>query len=110
MIFQRLAFNLGNETVFISQEEILYCKIDESYTAIYLNDGNSVLTGKSLKELEKILTPVLFVRIHNSSIINTQFEESYLTENDITVRMKNGTILGVSRRRKQEFLSRFLKL
>jgi len=111
MILQRLLLNTGNEIVFVSQEDVLYCVSEANYTAIYVKNEKSYLTNKSLKELENILEPILFVRIHNSAIINTMYVEKFKTDEESNaIEMIDGKIFNVARRRKQEFLSKFQKL
>ena len=57
---------------FLSLNEILYCKADNSYTEIFLKTGEMVTAFKMLKYFEQIL-PAPFFRIHNSHIVNMNF-------------------------------------
>jgi two-component system, LytTR family, response regulator len=111
MILQRLLLNTGNEIIFVSQEDILYCNSEANYTAIYVKNERTYITTKSLKDLEDILEPMLFVRIHNSTIINTSYVEKWKTDekSDILV-MIDGRKFILARRRKQQFLSKFRKV
>ena len=57
---------------FLSLDELLYCKADNSYTEIFLKSGEMVTAFKMLKYFEQILPPPFF-RIHNSHIVNMNF-------------------------------------
>jgi len=110
MNYPNLAFNQGKEIKFISPNEIIYCVSDDNYTDIYMSENRKIVTSRSLKELERILSPDQFLRIHNSFIVNLLHVVSYNNENNNMVKMSNGKQLMVSRRKKQEFLSKFYKL
>jgi len=107
---QKLAFQLGKEIKFLSQKEVMYCVSDSNYSGITATDGRKVLTSKTLKELEKIFDPYLFIRIHHSCIINIQHISSFSNQNENIVEMNDGKQLQVSRRRKKGFLSMFHRL
>jgi two-component system LytT family response regulator len=107
---QILAFQIGKEMKFLSQSDIIYCQADTNYSIIICSGKKKLLTTKSLKELEAILDIQIFVRIHNSYIINILQAESFSNEKEQQLIMTDGTILNVSRRKKKDFLGMFYKL
>ncbi|MBT8270926.1 MAG: LytTR family DNA-binding domain-containing protein, partial [Bacteroidia bacterium] len=46
--------------------DILYCKADDNYTEIYLNNNKKKLVSKTLKYFEEALSSSSFARIHKS--------------------------------------------
>jgi len=106
----KYAFQVGNQIKFIDQSEIMYCLSDANYTDIVISCGKKVVTSKSLTNLEKIFDSDLFIRIHNSMLINISFIESFSHRNLNTIIMTDGKILQVSRRKKKIFLLKFKKL
>jgi two-component system, LytTR family, response regulator len=110
MNYPNLAFNQGKEIQFLAQHEVMYCISDDNYTDITIKDNRKIVTSKSLKELENIFTPELFLRIHNSYIVNLMHVVSFSNGKENIIEMIDGKKLQVSRRKKQEFLSRFYKL
>lgn len=57
---------------FLSVDEIIYCKADNTYTEIFLKTGEMITGFKMLKYFERVL-PKSFLRVHNSHIINMDF-------------------------------------
>lgn len=80
---------------------IIYLKAEGSYTRIHFND-HSILVSKVLKYYESVLPPDIFLRIHNSYIVNVSYI-SYLRPINFVV-LKTSTELPVSRRKRHQFL------
>ncbi len=89
-------------------EKILYLQGETNYTRFFLVNNEKVLVSKTLKEYENLLSDYGFFRIHQSYIINLSFVGEYIKGDGGTVVMENGKHLNLSRRRKQQFLKRFL--
>ncbi len=106
----KYAFQIGKEIKFIDQNEIMYCTSDSNYTDIATVGGKKMLTSKSLKDLEKIFNSELFVRVHNSWIVNISYVVSFSNEKSSAIVMADGTVIQVSRRKKKEFLMKFHRL
>ncbi len=86
---------------------------DSNYTTIYLANGEKVVASKPLKHFEDFLDENIFIRIHNSHIINIQFLKTYSREDGGTAELMDGIKLQISKRRLPLFLDvikhRFLK-
>jgi len=83
---------------------ILYCQADQSYTRVYLANGEMVLVSKPLLYLNQILTDKRFFRIHKSYLINLGHVTSFSKGNQYRVILSNGISLEVAHRRKNMFL------
>jgi len=92
----------------LSLNEILYLKGEVNYTRFILKTGEKLMTSKTLKEYEKLLTNYGFYRIHQSSLINLRYVKEYIKGEGGEVVMINNDQLDVSRRRKGQFIARFL--
>lgn len=92
--------------LFVPVREIIHCESDNTYTTFFLEGKKKVLVSKTLKEVEAMLEPFRFFRIHNSNLINLDYLTEYLKGEGGQVRLSDGTIIDVSRRRKEEFLER----
>jgi len=110
MKVQKYAFQIGKEIKFIEQKEIMHCTSDSNYTDIAIVSGKRMLSSKSLKELEKLFDSDLFVRVHNSCIVNITYVVSFSNEKSSVIVMADGTEIKVSRRKKRELLMKFHKL
>jgi len=90
-------------------DQIVYCQSDAGYTTFYLNDKQQVLVSKTLKEFEDILTGPLFLRPHQSYLINTNYIDGYDREGYI--HLKNHTQrIPVAVRRKEAVMEFFNQL
>ncbi|MEM6317963.1 MAG: LytTR family DNA-binding domain-containing protein [Bacteroidota bacterium] len=92
----------------LSINEILYLRGEVNYTRFILKTGEKLMTSKTLKEYENILTNYGYYRIHQSYLINLRHVKEYIKGEGGEVVMSNGDRLDVSRRRKSQFVARFL--
>ncbi|ARS40405.1 hypothetical protein CA265_12355 [Sphingobacteriaceae bacterium GW460-11-11-14-LB5] len=103
---QKLALPNRNGYDFIAPAEILYCKADGAYTEVYLTNGKTILLSKSLGEIETVLPPSLFVRIHHSCTININHISQFRKSEGASLVMSNGHQLGIARSKKDHLLRR----
>lgn len=90
----------------IGAEEIVKCTADESYTHIKLTDGSKLVVSRILKEFEELLSDFNFFRVHNSSLINLTHVKKYIKGDGGYVIMSDNETVEVSRRKKNELLSK----
>jgi two-component system LytT family response regulator len=92
-------------------EDIIYLKADSNYTLFYLQNGQVFISSKTLKQTHLEHQFNLFLRVHKSYLLNPDFIDSILKDsNKLTIILKNGTKINVSRRKAialQEYLSKF---
>ncbi|MGB5458692.1 MAG: LytTR family DNA-binding domain-containing protein [Eudoraea sp.] len=86
--------------------EILYCKADDNYTEIYL-ENKKLLVSKTLKYFEEALADYPFARIHKSYLVNVNEVIKYRKGKGGSVIVSNGKELLVSASRKKRLLSYF---
>ena len=91
----------------LQMKDIIYCKADDNYTEIYLENGLKKLVSKTLKYFEDILKENGFARIHKSYLVNVSYIVSYKKGKGGTVFLNNGKELSVSASKKAELLSYF---
>lgn len=94
----RIALPAERYTQIVNIEDILYCQSDKGYTTFYLKDGDTILVSKILKEYERLLPADLFVRCHQSYLVNLNYIKRYFREGEIE--MINGNRVYVSERKK----------
>lgn len=92
-------------------EDIIYLKADSNYTLFYLQNGQVFISSKTLKQTHLEHRFSLFLRVHKSYLLNPDFIDSISKDsNKLTIILKNGTKINVSRRKAialQEYLSKF---
>lgn len=86
---------------------ILYCKADDNYTEIYLNNSKKKLVSKTLKYFEEALKDSGFARVHKSFLINVNEVIKYKKGKGGHVVLSNGKEIMVSASKKASFLSYF---
>lgn len=90
----------------LSVDDIVKCIAHESYTEIVLICGTRFMVSRNLKEYQDMLAAFNFFRIHNSTLINLRHVKKYVRGEGGYVMMADGNSCEVSRRKKQELLSR----
>jgi len=86
---------------------ILYCKADDNYTEIYLNNNKRKLVSKTLKYFEEALTESGFARVHKSYLVNVNEVVKYVKGKGGSVVLSNGKEIMVSASKKSDLLSYF---
>ncbi|MFY8138696.1 MAG: LytR/AlgR family response regulator transcription factor [Flavobacteriales bacterium] len=77
--------------------DIMHCEADSNYSQIFLTKGRRFTASKTLSDLENLLDPNEFIRIHKSHLVNKNHIKGIGRENDLT--LSDGTSLPISRRR-----------
>jgi len=62
----------GDKIIFVKLDEVVYFEASEKYVSLFTNQGKEHIIEQTIRELEIIL-PKYFLRVHRSSIINTQY-------------------------------------
>ena len=92
----------GLEMILI--EDISYLESKSNYCTLHMIDGKKHMVSKTLKLFEKKLVPYLFIRVHNSYVINPNHITRYVKGDGGYLIMDDGANISVSRSRKDELL------
>jgi len=87
----------------VNLEDIIYCKSSGNYTTFHLSK-EKIMVCKPLKHVESLLNEKLFLRCHQSYMVNTSYVTKYTNEGQLI--LKNGVELPVAIRRKDIVLKR----
>ncbi len=90
----------------LNVSDILFCKADDNYTEIYL-ENKKILVSKTLKYFEEALSAFPFARIHKSYLVNVNEVVKYKKGKGGSVIVSNGKELLVSAAKKKELLAYF---
>lgn len=103
----KLALSTNKGVFFADPAEIIRCEGDDNYSHFYFANEKPLVVSRTLKEYDEILQDHGFIRIHKSHLVNVK----YISQIDRagSVWLRNGTILPVSRRRKNEVLQELSK-
>lgn len=69
----KLRFQTVRGYVFVDPDEIIYCKADGPYTEFIPTNGQTFSCPISLTKIEQILSPLNFLRISRSNLINMRY-------------------------------------
>ena len=92
----RLAINSLEGIEFLNLTDIVYCRADNNYAHIRLQNGRELCVSKTLKWLENTIASKDFVRIHQSYLVNKSFVHRYI-HSDQSILLHDGKMLPVSR-------------
>lgn len=92
---------------FIDAAEILFIEAEGNYSKMKLVSGRSIVLSKKIKEQEEQLPKPMFVRIHNSYIVNVQHVKKYRKGRGGEVTLDDNSSLPVAPGRKEAFLKIF---
>jgi two-component system LytT family response regulator len=102
---KNLAITTYDGVVFLEVDKIIRCEADLNYTKFVLTENKTFLSSKTLKDYEDLLTTGNnFLRVHRSHLVNLDFVLKF--KNDGGLILKDNSTIPVSRRRKEEVMSR----
>jgi len=96
----KLALPTTQGTFFYNPEEIIRLEGESNYTKFYFTGNKTLLTSKTLKEYEEILSNHGFIRIHKSHIINKIHVVNYSGDGILT--LIDNSRVEISRRRRED--------
>jgi two-component system LytT family response regulator len=77
----------------------VYCQSDKGYTTFHLIDGSKILVSKVLKEYENLLPNTIFIRCHQSFLVNVNYITKYFKDGQLELSTKQ--LIPVSDRKKE---------
>lgn len=89
----------------VEVDNIIRCEAEDYYTKFFLNDGKSIMVSRTLKENEEILSEYHFIRTHKSHLINIRYVKSFLKIDGGSIQMTDGTLIPVSRRKREQVMN-----
>lgn len=99
-----IALPMSDKIEFIEITNIIRCESDGNYTIFYLKNGEKLIISKTLKEYEELLSPLHFLRTHQSHLINLNEVKSFIKSDGGYILMKDGSNVSISRQRREMVL------
>lgn len=91
----------------VELKEICHLQVDNGCTTVFLHGGKKVVTTRTLKDYEELLSGTSFLRTHQSFLINKFYIDRYHPKESILY-LKDGTPIPVSDRKK-EMVDKYFK-
>ena len=102
---KRINIKSGNKTIFLDINSIKYISASGYYVEVFTIDNKKYLLRESLSSIINRLNSNEFIRIHRSTIINSNFINEVITSNygETDVKTNDNKIFRVSKGYKKEF-------
>ncbi|QHT67914.1 response regulator transcription factor [Rhodocytophaga rosea] len=104
---QRIALPHAHGLVFADIRQIIYCESDSNYTRCYLENGEQYLVSKTLGDVQEVLEPHDFIRVHRQYLVNLSHIQKLIKGEGIYLLLSNGKSIPVARQQKEKLLERF---
>src|SRR6266496_2221210 len=98
---QRIALPTMEGLELISVNSIISCTSRSNYTEFFLKQKQRLIVSRTLKEVEEMLEEHSFLRVHNSHVANLNEVNKYVKGEGGYLVMTDGSIVDVSRSRKE---------
>lgn len=74
---KRVILKTADAVYAVYEKDILYCRSEGNYTTFYTQQLEKIMISKPLKKVEELLSPELFIRCHQSYIVNKKHVLKY---------------------------------
>jgi two-component system LytT family response regulator len=99
-----------NTVYVVSVNSIIRCEASDNYTTFYFSDQSPIIVSRPLKEYDELLTPLRFFRVHQSHLINLNYLQQFNKREGGSIKMKDGSEVPVSSRKRELLLGELSKL
>lgn len=103
---QRIAFAGREGYEFVEIGSIVYAQAEGAYTHVFLKDKRKLVISKTLSDIEEMLPPEHFQRIHHSTLVNLSHVTHFFKTDGGYLVLDNGEKLIVSKSKKEGLLER----
>lgn len=103
--FKKIAIPTSEGYELIPAEEVVRCEASDNYTHFFLRNRQKIIACRTLKEVEEQVQHFrIFVRVHHASLVNLNEVTKYVKGEGGYLNMSDGSIVSVSRRKKDELM------
>ncbi|MDX1364792.1 MAG: LytTR family DNA-binding domain-containing protein [Arenibacter latericius] len=96
----KIAIPVSDGLEFVEIKDILYCQSQNNYTSIFLKNGEKLFISRTLKDVENSLKRFMFIRVHQSYLINPSYMQKYIRNNGGYIQMTNDQKIPLSNSKK----------
>jgi len=102
---KKLLLPTRTSIIILEQHEIMHIRGDGNYCHFHCTDGKNYYMSRNLSYYEKLVSPQLFYRVHQSHLVNLSFVRSVNSQDGSMVELKNGVEIPLAQNRKANLLS-----
>lgn len=100
----KIVLSTAEQMHIIDINTIIRCESDNYYTRFFFTNGKSLLISRTLKENEELLREHDFMRPHKSHLVNLKYIRSFIRQEGGQIVMTDGSIIPVSRRKREQVI------
>ncbi|MEM7104679.1 MAG: LytTR family DNA-binding domain-containing protein [Bacteroidota bacterium] len=101
--WSRIALPSTEGYEFVATKDIIFCQSDSNYSHVYLVNGKKIMLSKTLKKVHESLDPQIFLRVHNSFVVNKSHIAKFTKTKTPVITMSDGTNINISASYKERF-------
>ena len=106
--FNKIAIPTSEGFELIPTDQVIRCEAEDNYTHLYLKNKTKIIACRTLKEMEEQIQDFpIFLRVHNSYMVNLNEVVKYIRGEGGYLVMSDGSSVNVSRSRKEALLKLF---
>ncbi|HEY8896690.1 MAG TPA: LytTR family DNA-binding domain-containing protein [Niastella sp.] len=94
---------------FADPQQIVYCDAASNYCFVHFTDKTKLVLSKTLKDMEDLLLPYNFLRVHHSYLVNVAQVKRYVKSDGGYLEMSDGAHIPISRQRRDRIVELLTK-
>jgi two-component system, LytTR family, response regulator len=98
---KKIVLKTQDNVYVVNINDIIRCESKNNYTLFYLVDKSTVLVSKTLKEFDEMLSPMSFIRCHQTHLANLRHILKFIKHPNYSLIMTDGITIPVSVRKKE---------
>ncbi len=102
---KKISLHTSNKIIVVDLDTIIRCKSDNNYTEFFMENGQKILVGKTLKYFADLLKESQFLRVHQSHLVNLQYIKEFIKSDGGYLLLKNKKTIPVSVRKRSEVIN-----
>ena len=101
----KVSFATQEAIHFVDPHTIQYCESKSNYTILVFVNNDKLVVSRTLRDVEELLVPYGFLRIHHSFLVNLKMVSKYHKADGGAIVLAQGVHLPVSRQRRDEVMA-----
>lgn len=93
----------------VSVDSVIRCEAFNNYTTFHIVGQTPIIVSRPLKEYDELLSPLQFMRVHQSHLINLNQLQQFNKREGGSVIMKDGSEIPVSSRKREALIAELSK-
>ena len=107
---EKVALSTSEGLEIVNVEEILYCEAQSNYTMFHFTNTSKTLVSKPLKQMEELLNPHPFYRVHQTYLVNLRHVQKYVRSDGGYLILPGNIPISVANSRKEGLVRRLQNL